>query len=139
MTSKCTVLVTGSVAENLALRSPRRNLTDDVYRGAGYIGSFTSLALLEAGNKVIVVDSLYNASKVVLDRIELICGERPDFHEADITDEAALEKVFDKYTATGIDCVVHFAALKASSSRSPRLRSLADDGTRRWVSLRSVL
>jgi UDP-glucose 4-epimerase len=86
--------------------------------GAGYIGSFTALALLEAGYKVVIVDNLYNASKVVLDRIELICGKRPEFHCADITDEKALDDVFGQYDLEGsssIDCVVHFAALKVQT------------------------
>jgi UDP-glucose 4-epimerase len=81
--------------------------------GTGYIGSFTSLALLEHGYEVIIVDSLYNSSEVALDRIELICGKRPIFHKADLTDEAALDKVFAAHPA--IDSVIHFAALKVSS------------------------
>jgi UDP-glucose 4-epimerase len=79
--------------------------------GTGYIGSFTSLALLEHGYDVVIVDSLYNSSKVALDRIELLCGRRPDFYEVDITDEKALDDVFAKHPA--IDSVIHFAALKA--------------------------
>lgn len=78
--------------------------------GTGYIGSFTSLALLEHGYKVIIVDSLYNSSKVSLDRIELLCGKRPIFYQVDITDEPALEKVFQDHPE--IDSVIHFAALK---------------------------
>lgn len=42
--------------------------------------------------------------------MELICGKRPDFYEADITDEAAIEKVFAAHP--DIDSVIHFAALK---------------------------
>lgn len=53
---------------------------------------------------------MYNSSKVVLDRIELLCGKRPFFHEVDITDEAALDEVFATYPK--IDSVIHFAALK---------------------------
>ncbi|KAI0206369.1 hypothetical protein F4808DRAFT_407049 [Astrocystis sublimbata] len=79
--------------------------------GTGYIGSFTSLALLEAGYDVVIVDSLYNSSEVALDRIELICGKRPAFHKADLTNEADLDKVFAAHPA--IDSVIHFAALKA--------------------------
>lgn len=81
--------------------------------GTGYIGSFTSLALLQHGYKVVIVDSLYNSSKVSLDRIELLCGKRPDFYQVDITDEAALEKVFA--ANPNIDSVIHFAALKVIS------------------------
>lgn len=81
-------------------------------RGTGYIGSFTALALLENDYDVVIVDNLYNSSKVALDRIELICGKRPAFYEADVTDEAALDVVFTKHPE--IDSVIHFAALKAS-------------------------
>ncbi|KAK4238669.1 UDP-glucose 4-epimerase uge1 [Achaetomium macrosporum] len=79
--------------------------------GTGYIGSFTTLALLENGYDVVVVDNLYNSSKVALDRIELICGKRPAFYQVDITDEAGLDEVFAKHPE--IDSVIHFAALKA--------------------------
>ncbi|CRK24305.1 hypothetical protein BN1723_013248 [Verticillium longisporum] len=80
--------------------------------GTGYIGSFTTLSLLDHGYDVVIVDSLlYNSSKVAVDRIELISGKRPDFYQVDITDEAALDAVFQKHPA--IDSVIHFAALKA--------------------------
>jgi NAD(P)-dependent dehydrogenase (short-subunit alcohol dehydrogenase family) len=79
-------------------------------RGTGYIGSFTALSLLEDGYKVVVVDSLYNSSKVSLDRIELLCGKRPIFYEVDVTNEEALDKVFQEHP--DIDSVIHFAALK---------------------------
>jgi UDP-glucose 4-epimerase len=58
----------------------------------------------------VIVDSLYNSSKVSLDRIELLCGKRPDFYQVDITDEEALDKVFAAHPS--IDSVIHFAALK---------------------------
>lgn len=86
--------------------------------GTGYIGSFTTLALLEHGYNVVVVDSLYNSSKVVLDRIELLCGKRPDFYQVDIIDEAALEKVFEAHPK--IDSIIHFAALKAVGESSEK-------------------
>lgn len=79
--------------------------------GTGYIGSFTTLALLEADYNVVVLDNLYNSSEEALNRIELICGKRPKFHNVDIRDEAAIDKVFDEHS--DIDSVIHFAALKA--------------------------
>jgi UDP-glucose 4-epimerase len=85
--------------------------TDCFPSGTGYIGSFTTLALLENGYNVVIVDNLYNSSKVAVDRIELICGKRPAFYEVDITNEAALDEVFAKHPE--IDSVIHFAALKA--------------------------
>lgn len=81
--------------------------------GTGYIGSFTSLALLENDYDVIIIDNLYNSSKVALDRIELICGKRPLFYEVDVTDEAALDDVLAKHPE--IDSAIHFAALKVRS------------------------
>ncbi|KAK4574809.1 UDP-glucose-4-epimerase [Recurvomyces mirabilis] len=79
--------------------------------GTGYIGSFTALALLEADYKVVIVDNLYNSSPEVINRIELICGKKPDYIQCDITDEKKLDEVFDKHS--DIDSVIHFAALKA--------------------------
>ncbi|KAF2971051.1 hypothetical protein GQX73_g2448 [Xylaria multiplex] len=67
--------------------------------GTGYIGSFTSLALLEAGYDVVIVDNLYNSSEVALDRIELICGKRPAFHKVDLTEQEELDKVFAAHPA----------------------------------------
>ena len=86
-----------------------------VSSGTGYIGSFTALALLEAGYKVVILDDLYNSSKVVLDRIELICGKRPEFYNVDVTDEAGIDKVFAAHP--DIDSVIHFAALKVRRSQ----------------------
>ena len=80
--------------------------------GTGYIGSFTALALLEADYKVVIVDNLYNSSEEVLNRIELICGKRPEYYCLDITDEKKLDEVFEQHP--DIDNVIHFAALKVS-------------------------
>ncbi|KAI4182828.1 MAG: hypothetical protein L6R41_005758 [Letrouitia leprolyta] len=79
--------------------------------GTGYIGSFTTLALLEAEYNVVVLDNLYNSSEEALNRIELICGKRPKFYNVDIRDEGAIDKIFDDHPE--IDSVIHFAALKA--------------------------
>lgn len=78
--------------------------------GTGYIGSFTALELLVAGYEVIVIDNLYNSSEESLNRIELICGKRPIFYKADVTDQEALDKIFKDHP--DIDSVIHFAALK---------------------------
>ncbi|KAK2766753.1 UDP-glucose-4-epimerase [Arachnomyces sp. PD_36] len=79
--------------------------------GTGYIGSFTALALLEAGYKVVIADNLDNSSDEAINRIELICGKRPEFAKVDITNEADFDKVFVAHP--DIDSVIHFAALKA--------------------------
>ncbi|MBF6617151.1 MAG: UDP-glucose 4-epimerase GalE [Candidimonas sp.] len=78
--------------------------------GAGYIGSHTTLALLEAGYDVVVLDNLCNSSVESLRRVEQICGRAPIFIKGDIRDTALLDLLFASHR---IDAVLHFAGLKA--------------------------
>ncbi len=79
--------------------------------GAGYIGSHTCVALLQAGHEVVVVDNLANGKAEALRRAEEIAGKRlRAFHEVDVRDRTALRKVFDRHP---VDAVIHFAAMKA--------------------------
>ncbi|CAG9213362.1 TPA: UDP-glucose 4-epimerase GalE [Burkholderia vietnamiensis] len=89
MSAKGTILVTG---------------------GAGYIGSHTTVELLDNGYDVVIVDNLVNSKVEAVRRIERITGKTPAFHQVDVCDEAALAKVFDAHPITG---AIHFAALKA--------------------------
>ena len=79
--------------------------------GTGYIGSHTVVELINAGEKVIIVDNLSNSKLCVLDRIEKITGTRPEFILCDLLDENKLNEVFD--THKDIDSVIHFAGFKA--------------------------
>lgn len=78
--------------------------------GSGYIGSHTSLALLEAGHDVVVVDNLANSSETALQRVQELAGKTLVFHQVDLLDETALDAVFE---TEKIDAVIHFAGLKA--------------------------
>jgi UDP-glucose 4-epimerase len=78
--------------------------------GAGYIGSHTCVALIEAGYTPVVYDNLCNSSAESLARVERITGKRPAFVQADIRDAARLDAVFAQHK---IDAVIHFAGLKA--------------------------
>ena len=78
--------------------------------GAGYIGSHTALALLDAGEEIILVDNFCNSSPKVLDRLAAIAGRRPTLIHADCCDTAAMEQFFSAYD---ISAVIHFAGLKA--------------------------
>ena len=78
--------------------------------GAGYIGSHTCLELLRAGYDVIAVDDLRNASAESLRRVEKLAKRPLAFHPFDVCDEARLDRLFEK---NRIDCVIHFAGLKA--------------------------
>jgi len=77
--------------------------------GAGYIGSHTCVALLEAGHQVTVLDNLCNGSEVALLRVGEITGKAIAFVQGDVRNQADLSRAF----AGGIDAVIHFAALKA--------------------------
>ncbi|MCF9046696.1 UDP-glucose 4-epimerase GalE [Acinetobacter nectaris] len=78
--------------------------------GAGFIGSHTCLALLEAGHDVVVIDNLSNSSVESLKRVEKLARKSLEFVEADIRDESKLAEVFHSHK---IDAVIHFAGLKA--------------------------
>ena len=78
--------------------------------GMGYIGSHTCVELLNLGMEVVIVDNLSNANPEALNRVETITGKRPMFYELDVCDEQALSAVFDAHQ---IDCVIHFAGMKA--------------------------
>jgi len=78
--------------------------------GAGYIGSHTCVALLEAGYSVVVVDDLTNSSRVSLDRVRELASGELTFHELDVRDEDALDAVVG---SAAIEAVIHFAGLKA--------------------------
>ena len=78
--------------------------------GAGYIGSHTCVELLGEGHSVVVIDNLCNSNPKSLDRVRSISGKDLTFYEGDVRDEALLKKIF---AAHDIDCVIHFAGLKA--------------------------
>lgn len=78
--------------------------------GAGYIGSHTTLALLEAGYQVVVLDNLCNSSAESLRRVASISGKTPTFIEGDIRNRALLDDLFASHP---ISAVLHFAGLKA--------------------------
>lgn len=78
--------------------------------GTGYIGSHTVVELINAGHNVEILDNLFNSKIEVLDIIEELTGVKPKFHQVDLLDQSAMEKVFDNST---FDAVIHFAGLKA--------------------------
>jgi len=77
---------------------------------AGFIGSHTWLALLAAGFRVVGLDDFSNSSPEVLNRLQTLSGEAPDFVRGDVCDAATLDAVFARER---VAAVVHFAAFKA--------------------------
>jgi UDP-glucose 4-epimerase len=84
--------------------------------GAGFIGSHTTLLLLEAGHQVVVLDNFSNSSPEALQRVGRLAGatanSRLTVVEGDIRDPLALDQAFRSRPGS-YDAVIHFAGLKA--------------------------
>ena len=78
--------------------------------GAGYIGSHTAVAMLEAGHEVAVVDNYYNSSAEAIRRVEKITGKSVSMYEADVADKSKMKEIL---AGEMPDCIIHFAGLKA--------------------------
>ncbi len=78
--------------------------------GAGYIGSHTCIALIEAGHSVIIADNLYNSSIEAVENIKKITGKDLKFYQKDVTVAKNLDEIFSE---NKIDGVIHFAGYKA--------------------------
>ena len=79
--------------------------------GLGYIGSHVVVELINEGFEVVIIDNLSNSSEDVLDGIEAITKERPDFEKLDLREKESVDEFFKKHS--DISGVIHFAASKA--------------------------
>ena len=79
--------------------------------GTGYIGSHTTVELMQQGYDVTIVDNLSNSSLDMLDGITAIVGKKPDFANIDCGNFMDLDHVFKQFP--DIVGVIHFAASKA--------------------------
>lgn len=98
--------------------------------GTGYIGSHTVVNLLVKGYKVTIVDSNFNSSPKVINRIKQIIKDiyRKGYDDlvflrGDVRDYLFLNNIFLKASEVGnnFDAVIHFAGLKsvANSKKYP--------------------
>ncbi len=78
--------------------------------GLGFIGSHTSVELLEEGYDVVIIDNMSNSRIEALEGIEKITGKKPDFERIDLIDAKATKRCFEKHN---VDSIIHFAASKA--------------------------
>ncbi|EEB16261.1 UDP-glucose 4-epimerase, putative [Pediculus humanus corporis] len=94
--------------------------------GAGYIASHCIVELHEAGYDVVAIDNFANSVTTQdgqapsLQRVEMITKKPIKFYKCDLLDLPALDNVFRMHD---IDCVIHFAAMKAvgESMQNPLL------------------
>ena len=93
--------------------------------GAGFIGSHTSLVLLEAGHSLVVLDNFTNSSPESLRRVTELAGPhaagRLTVVEGDIRNPSDLARAFAATPDQPMEAVIHFAGLKAvgESVREP--------------------
>lgn len=73
--------------------------------GAGYIGSHTVINLINAGEKIVIFDSLENGHIEIVQALQKIGDVK--FEKGDLRNIDDIDKVFSKYD---IEAVVHFAA-----------------------------
>ena len=90
--------------------------------GLGFIGSHTSLLLIEKGYEILIVDSLINSSIKALDRINKIIDNnfpkmknKLSFLKGDLREECFIREIFSNQNKIGkpITAVIHFAGLKS--------------------------
>lgn len=101
-----------------------------VLGGAGYIGSHTVDRLVEAGENVVVVDSLVTGHMAAV-------RKEAKFYQGDLADKDFMRKVFNENP--DIDAVIHFAAfsLVAESMKDPL--KYFDNNTAGMVKLLEVM
>ena len=78
--------------------------------GAGYIGTHTTIALIEAGYDVVMIDNFSNSEPSAVEGVEKILGRKVTFEECNTCDKEALRGVFERHE---FSTVIHFAAYKA--------------------------
>ncbi len=78
--------------------------------GAGFIGSHTVVALVEAGFNPIIVDDFSNSEWSALAGIASIIGKKPVIYKENCNNADLLKTIFNAHDIQG---VIHFAAFKA--------------------------
>jgi len=78
--------------------------------GAGYIGTHTSLMLLEAGYDIIILDNFSNSKPESIRRVEELSGKHLGFVPGDVRDRSLLDAILG---GGRVQAVIHFAGLKA--------------------------
>ena len=78
--------------------------------GAGYIGSHTCVALIQAGFTPVILDNFSNSHPAVLQRLAQITGQAVVCEQGDVLDTPWVEEVLRRHQIAG---VMHFAGDKA--------------------------
>ncbi len=96
-------------------QAERRNVL--VTGGTGYIGSHTTVQLIDAGYFPIIVDNLSNSFPESLNAVAEITGITPAFYQADIADRDRMTQLLTEHN---VQAVLHFAGYKAVGESNSR-------------------
>ncbi|WP_169582062.1 MULTISPECIES: NAD-dependent epimerase/dehydratase family protein [Microbacterium] len=103
--------------------------------GAGYIGSHTAVALVEAGHDAVMLDELSNASATTADRIAQITGTSVPLVVGDAAADAAVVSAFGEHGP--FDAIVHLRRSRPSGqSMQMPLQWYANNLRTTWALLR---
>lgn len=78
--------------------------------GAGFIGTHTTVELINAGYDVVIVDDFSNSNQEAVEGVRKITAVNVPLEVVDCCDKEAMDKVFAKYK---FNSIIHFAASKA--------------------------
>jgi UDP-glucose 4-epimerase len=78
--------------------------------GAGYIGSHTAIALIEAGYEPVVLDDFSNSNPQVLQRLKQLTGEDIICERGNVLDTFLVESMLRRHACVA---VIHLAGFKA--------------------------
>ena len=78
--------------------------------GAGYIGSHTYIALVQAGMNPVILDDFSNSNPKVLERLQRISGRLVQCERGSVADTSLVQGLIERLD---IQAVIHFAAFKA--------------------------
>lgn len=104
--------------------------------GAGYIGSHSCVAFLQAGYEVIIADNYNNSSPEAVKRVEQITGKTVKVYEGDVCDKEFLRKIFRE---NDIDVAVHYAGYKAVGESAGKPLEYYDNNLNSTLSLLYVM
>ena len=76
--------------------------------GAGFIGSHTSVLMINEGHDIVILDNFSNSDVKVYDRIKAITGKMPQKAVIDICNKEQLDQFWSKNR--DIDSVIHFCS-----------------------------
>ena len=78
--------------------------------GAGYIGSHTFAALVQAGFTPVILDDFSNSKRAVLERLQRITGQAVQSQQGSVADVKLVQGLIHHHQ---ISAVIHFAGFKA--------------------------